>query len=49
VAASAFYRKCFNNTDIETQDQTILNQINVGIVFTVDDQIIDKLEIRANI
>ena len=33
---------------IANVDQSMLNQIRVGIVFTVDDQIRPRLDTRAN-
>lgn len=41
--------KCFAIDKIASKDHKILNQIIVGRVFTVDDQISARLEIKANI
>jgi hypothetical protein len=41
--------KCLHIERIASKDHKILNQIMVGKVFTVEDQIKDRLDIRANI
>jgi len=40
-------KKCLAIAVIARMDHKMLNQIRVGIVFTVDDQIKDKLESNA--